>query len=254
MKYPVLALLAMMLSMGAQSSCIKNEPNWLWNYDGSLGEKHRVRVTLVFAGEEVSGLYFYASQLKDIPLKGKVRDGTDILLDELDPAGNVVARFQGKFLERDPRGRFGNGKLECEAIVGSWRKLDSADELPLDLSLESGTAGSLANRYAPAGADDDALIHRNAYRFRDAVRRGDKTAVAAAVAYPIRIGLPGGRKLLRSPAELVANYDAIFSLKYRAAISNALPRNMFVRDQGIMLGSGEVWFGSDGKVTALNRY
>jgi hypothetical protein len=27
---------------------------------------------------------------------------------------------------------------------------------------------------------------------------------------------------------------------------------MFVRDQGIMLGNGEVWFGADGKVIALN--
>jgi hypothetical protein len=29
---------------------------------------------------------------------------------------------------------------------------------------------------------------------------------------------------------------------------------MFVRDVGAMLGSGQVWFGADGKVTALNNH
>ncbi len=254
MKHPVLLFLLMMLPLAAQSACIKNERNWLWNYDGSLGEKHRVRMTLVFIGEEVSGLYFYASQLRDIVLRGNVRDGTDILLDEINAAGNVVARFEGRFQERDPRGRFGDGKLECEAIVGTWSKLDGSGELPFHLSLESGTAGNLANRYAPAGAVDDKLVHRSAYRFWDAVRRGDRETVANSVAYPISTNLHGGRKRLRSPAELIANYDAIFSSKYRQAISSALPRNMFVRDQGIMLGTGEVWFGPDGKVIALNHY
>jgi len=29
---------------------------------------------------------------------------------------------------------------------------------------------------------------------------------------------------------------------------------MFVRDQDAMLGSGEVWFGADGRVTALSNF
>lgn len=254
MKRCVIILLLMLFPLSSQSACIKNEPNWLRNYDGSLGEKYRVRMTLIFAGEEVRGLYFYASQLKDIQLKGRISDGTDILLDELDAAGNVVAHFEGKFPERDPRGRFGSSKLECETIVGSWRKVSSPESIPVYLSLESGTGGSLTNRYAPAGADDDSLIHRNVYRFWNAVRLGDKKAVAAAITYPISVHLPTGRKRLRSPTELIANYDDIFSPKYREAIASALPRNMFVRDQGIMLGSGEVWFGPDGKVITLNHF
>ncbi|MRR51787.1 MAG: hypothetical protein EG825_12900 [Rhodocyclaceae bacterium] len=254
MKHSVIVLFLMLFPLSAHSVCIKNEPNWLWNYDGTLGGRYQVRMTLVFAGEEVSGLYFYSSQLKDIPLKGSVIDGTNILLDEFDGAGNVVAHFEGKFPERDPRGRFGNSKLGCEVIVGSWHKVNSPESLPVYLSLESGTAGSLTNRYAPAGADDDNMIHRRVYRFWNAVRLGDKKTVAAAIAYPIRVHLPTGRKRLSNPTELIANYDDIFSPKYREAIANALPRNMFVRDQGIMLGSGEVWFGPDGKVITLNHF
>ena len=65
--------------------------------------------------------------------------------------------------------------------------------------------------------------------------------------------LPAGIRRLRTPAERVAHYDAIFSDVCRAAIAQALPRNMFVRDQGVMLGKGEVWFNADGKVIALNH-
>ena len=250
----IFALLPALLSASASAACIKSESDWLWNYDGTIGDGYRVRVTLVFRGEQVDGLYFYASQLRDIALRGTIRNGTDIVLDELDNQGNITARFEGKFPEHDPRGRFGNSKLECETIIGFWQKLDSPKRLPVYLSMESGTAGTLTNRYLPAGADDDQLIHRNAYRFWESVKRSDKKAVAALIAYPIKVHLPAGTKRIRSPAEFVANYEAIFSPQYREAISNALPHNMFVRDQGIMLGGGEVWFGPDGRVIALNNY
>lgn len=232
----------------------KNEPHWLWNYDGHIGDKYRVRMTLVFAEKEVSGLYFYASQLKDIALKGWVMDGTSLVLDELDSSGNVVARFEGKFSDIDPQGRFGGSKLECEIIVGSWRKPHSSESLPIYLSQESGTDGDLKNRYALAGAADDTLVHRNVYRFWNAVRMDDRKTVAASIAYPISVQLPAGKKRLHGSAELTALYDAIFSPEYRKALSEALPRNMFVRDQGIMLGHGEVWFGPGGKVVALNPF
>jgi hypothetical protein len=32
-----------------------------------------------------------------------------------------------------------------------------------------------------------------------------------------------------------------------------MPRNMFVRDQGVMLGSGQAWFDARGRVVALNN-
>lgn len=246
-------LLLALLPAAAIGACAKNEPGWLWNYDGTIGDGNRVRMTLVLRGEQVDGLYFYASRLRDIALRGTLANGTDLVLDELDARGNVAARFEGKFAERDPRGRFGDGRLECEVIVGFWQKPGSSERLPLYLSMDGGTAGTLTNRYLPAGADDDELIHRNAHRFWDAVKRGDRKAVAALVAYPIKVRLPAGTKRLRGPADLLANYDAIFSPRYREAIANAMPRNMFVRDQGIMLGSGEAWFGPDGKVIALNN-
>lgn len=234
--------------------CTEDSPSWLRNYDGTIGEKYRVRMTLSIASGQVEGVYFYSTQLKDIEIKGRITDGTQIVLDELDSTGKATARFHGEFPERDPRGRYGSSKLQCEVIVGSWRKLDSAQELPVYLSLESATASTFGNRYAAAGAQSDELVHRRARQFWDAVKRGDQVTVASLIRYPITVAVPSGAKLIRGPKELIANYKAIFSPRYREAISNALPRNMFVREQGIMLGNGEVWFGPDGKVVALNNY
>lgn len=256
--FRILAVLLALLPVVANSVCKKNEPHWLWNYDGSIADQYRVKMTLVFDGSDVHsdvhGVYFYATQLKDIQINGRISGGTDIVLDELDPAGKVVARFEGRFAEHDPRGKFGSDKLQCEIIVGSWHNLDSPERLPVYLSLEGGTSGLLTNRYAPAGVQDDNLIHWNALQFWNAVKSADKATVASLIAYPINVGISGGTKRLNSLKELIANYDAVFSTRYREAIANAVPRNMFVRDQGVMLGNGEVWFGPDGKVKALNNF
>lgn len=238
----------------AGAVCVKNEPDWLWNYDGVIGSKYRVRMTLVFRGSDVNGVYFYASQLKDIQLKGRITNGTKIVLDELDPSGKIVAHFDGNFPEHDPRGKFGGNKLECETIVGSWHKIDSNETLPVYLSMDNGTSGTLTNRYASAGIQDDNLIHQNALQFWNAVKLRDKRTVAALITYPIEVGISGETKRINSPKELIANYNAIFSPRFREAIINAIPRNMFVRDQGVMLGNGQAWFGVDGKVITLNNF
>lgn len=248
------ALLLGLFPLVASAACGKNQANWLWDYDGTLGETYRVRMTLVFRGDQVNGLYFYATQLKDIALQGRITDGTHITLDELDANSRVVARFDGQFAEQDSQGRFGNSKLECEVIVGSWQRLNATTALPLRLSMTGGVVASLDHRYEPAGAKDDALVHQQVARFWNAVKRADRKAVAAMITYPIKVRTAGGgRQALRIPVEFMASYDAIFTPQFRESITSAIPRNMFSRDQGIMLGNGEVWFGPDGKVIALNN-
>ena len=247
----VVAALVFAMPALALAECKVNEPDSLSIYDGTIGEKYRVRMTLILAGGKVTGQYFYASQLRDIAVQGTVTRGQDIVLDELDGQGRPTARFEATFPERDPKGGYGGSPLACEVIVGSWSKVGSSEKLPVYLSMTHGTHGTLNGRYALIDGDDE-LIHRRALAFQQAVRRGDKKAVAALLTYPMRVNSASGRKRVRSPAEFVARYDAIFSSSYRDAILRAIPRAMFVRDQGVMLGDGEVWFGPDGKVTTLN--
>jgi hypothetical protein len=97
-------------------------------------------------------------------------------------------------------------------------------------------------------------VHAPAEHFWRALKAGDRNAVATEIRYPIKVSLNGKIKTLRSTAELLAVYDAVFTPDYRKAIAAAIPRNMFVRDEGAMLGNGQVWFGANGKVIALNNF
>jgi len=211
-------------------------------------------MTLELGSGDVKGVYFYATQLKDIHVNGELTDGSNLVLDEFDATGNVVARFEGTFPEHGPRGEWGGRRLECELIIGSWHKLNAVERLPFHLTLSSTNGGDLEHRYVAASALDDDLVDRNARRFWDAVKRGDKETVASLIHYPITVELASARRRIHSRKELVDSYDAIFSVAYRDAIGNALPRDMFARDQGIMLDDGIVWFGSDGRVKALNNF
>ena len=107
--------------------------------------------------------------------------------------------------------------------------------------------------YQIAGASDDGIVNRNAFRFWQAVTKGDKSTVASLIVYPIKVHVAGSLKTIHDRNDLLTHYDAVFSPGYRAAIAAEAPRDMFARDQGIMLGSGEVWFGRDGRVIALNN-
>lgn len=255
-----LALLLLVFGSGclpltAGAACKRVEPDRLWNYEGTIDGQHRVRMTLVFGADQIDGVYFYASQLHDIPLRGRISDDRRIVLDELDGAGNVTVRFDGTFPERDPGTRYGDSPLECEVIAGTWHHAGDAKgtALPVYLYLESITAGSLQNRYAVIGVADDEVVHRNAQAFWQAVKAGDRKAATSLICFPIDVQVDGLRKRLGSAADMLAVYDKVFTPAFRVAIAEGLPRNMFVRHDGAMLGSGQVWFGASGKVIALNN-
>jgi hypothetical protein len=238
----------------AHAACTAEQlkPGWLWSYYGTIGERDRVRLTITLAKGEFSGVYFHAGELKDIRVSGRALDGKRLLLDELDAGGKIAARFEIEFAEHDPRGKF-PGTLRCQIIAGSWQKTGSPRKLPVYLSLENGNAGTLAHLYAIAGVKDDGLIHRSALRFQQAVGAGDKVTVAALIEYPIRAHVMGTAKTFHGARELLAQYDAIFTPVYKRAIAEALPRNMFANDRGIMMGSGAAWFSAAGRVVVLNN-
>ena len=242
----------LLASVQAWASCTKVQPGWLWNYEGHIAGQHRIRMTLVFGQGEITGVYFYASQLKDIALRGRMLDATRVVLEELDAAGQPTARFEAEFPEAAPQSKFGSSPLQCEVIRGTWRKIGTDTALPVLLEMDGGTAGSVKSRYGAIGVRDAETLHRNSQAFWRAVQRDDRRTAARLIRYPIRVDTTAGLRRYTAAEQLLADYELIFTAGFRAAIAQGLPRNMFVRDQGAMLGHGQVWFGADGRVTALN--
>jgi len=75
-------------------------------------------------------------------------------------------------------------------------------------------------------------------QLRKAVGQGDQAAACALLVYP----QPHATGVVASAADCVARYDALFTVPVRRAIGRQRFEEVFVSQQGVMLGGGEVWF------------
>lgn len=250
----VAALLLMSAAAVAEWFESKGEEEWLVNYRGVLKGDTPIGMTLIFEGTELRGSYFHEKSMKDVSLRGKFVGEREFVLEELSPKGKVVGTFKGSFPEKDPGGHFNNAKLQYEVLNGAWTSADGKKSHPFYAYLDNATPRSKgAGRYSEAGVANDAAFEKAVQKFRKAVLDRKKKAVAAQVAFPVEANIDGKEKSIKDAEEFLANYDKIFHDGFYEKIKQSVPHNMFVRHDGIMLGEGEIWFGSDGRVTAINN-
>jgi hypothetical protein len=237
----LLAGLAAAVALGGVAHA--DDPGGVTIYDGKVGAAPPVRVALAFTGDGgIEGRYAYATSSSDIRLAGQVTNGgKGISLTEYDTAGHATASFTGTFVDKDR-----------SAITGTW----TGGGRSMAFSLRESSfapGGGLDHPYDVAGATNDAAVDRAATVFRKAVIARERAAVAAAVRYPVMVQIAGKRTRVANAKALLAHYDQVFTPAFRARIAADVPRLMFARDQGVMLGGGEIWFGPDGRVTAINN-
>ncbi|MEG0194848.1 MAG: hypothetical protein RR831_14060 [Stenotrophomonas sp.] len=74
--------------------------------------------------------------------------------------------------------------------------------------------------------------------FKTAVVAGDRPAVVEEVRFPLNIS--GGKKIT-GPGEFQRNYEKIITPAVVKAVSAQEFGNVFVNQQGVMIGDGQVW-------------
>ncbi|MEO8548158.1 MAG: hypothetical protein ABI422_07310 [Sphingomicrobium sp.] len=79
-------------------------------------------------------------------------------------------------------------------------------------------------------------------RLQAAVRTNDRSAVIKLVSFPLRVNSNGRSRLYPDARSVRANYDRIFTPKVTQAILGQQFDRLFGRDQGLMIGDGEIWF------------
>ncbi|KMZ11699.1 hypothetical protein BHUM_04189c [Candidatus Burkholderia humilis] len=99
-------------------------------------------------------------------------------------------------------------------------------------------------------------------KLKRAVAAKDKNAVAGMVAYPVAVHRANAQIIVRTRKEFLARYDQIFTPKLVDTVGRQDYATLFVRDEGAMIGDGEIWFSSvcrdhackqpDIKITAFN--
>ena len=117
-----------------------------------------------------------------------------------------------------------------------------------DFPEQSGTG-----KYEVAGVLDDDVIDRAVPLFVRRVADGDRVNVSKSISYPIQVYVNGKRREIRHELDFLKYYHQIFTPEFKMKIQQADPQDLFHNWQGVMLGHGEIWFGSTGSVIAINN-
>ena len=79
-------------------------------------------------------------------------------------------------------------------------------------------------------------------RLQALLRANDRRSMIRLIAYPLRVNAAGDTRLYRDASSVERDFDRIFTSHVRTAILKQRGDQLFVRDQGAMVGSGELWF------------
>jgi hypothetical protein len=214
-------------------------------FKGIIGQS-RIGLTLVVNAANVitGGHYFYADELKDIPLKAGTQ-GTGVMLYGPD-GGQMALRFKGSDGSTGQPVTLENST----GMEGRWMKGDSS--YPINLQMEGISEGPADARwYEDVTSESDAAFENRVRCFTGAALAGDRATAARYVDFPLRVNRDGKSRTIASAAELSARWSRIFTPACLDAIRDAMPHDMFVRNGQAMLGDGVVWFGPKG-ATAIN--
>ena len=89
------------------------------------------------------------------------------------------------------------------------------------------------------------------------VKADNREEIGRLVRYPLAVNSAKVHRRIRSRAEFVKSYDTLFTAAIKRAIERQAPECLFANWQGVMIGSGEVWFEEQStgemKIKALNR-
>jgi hypothetical protein len=99
---------------------------------------------------------------------------------------------------------------------------------------------------AGANSADSKAIGNPAYsaflsELQAAVRASDRSAVIALIQFPLRVNTGTGARYYSDERAVERDFDQIFTGKVKRAIFRQRADQLFVRDEGAMIGSGEVW-------------
>ncbi|MBW5445927.1 hypothetical protein GE107_07625 [Cohnella sp. CFH 77786] len=108
----------------------------------------------------------------------------------------------------------------------------------------SGGSPSAENPYAAAGVSDPAAFRQMFEDLKTAVAANDKEKVAEHALYPIRVNVGKVAVEVKTKEDFVKQYERIMTEKVRKALAAQDADTLFVNEEGVMAGKGDVWFGA----------
>jgi len=90
---------------------------------------------------------------------------------------------------------------------------------------------------AAGGEDYSAFLSR----LQAAIRANDRRSTIAMIDFPLRVNFAGDARIYGDAQAVERDFDRIFTPKVKRAVLEQRPDRLFVRDQGAMVGNGELW-------------
>lgn len=104
----------------------------------------------------------------------------------------------------------------------------------------SGGSSTLKDFFNPA---DTARAEQFLTTLQGALTNNDRAKIAGMVQYPLRVNTKGGvHRQIRNRQQFLAQFDQLFTPATRSVVRAQVPACMFARDQGVMIGDGQIWF------------
>jgi len=89
---------------------------------------------------------------------------------------------------------------------------------------------------------EHAAYHEFLTRLRTAVASNARERVAAMVSYPLTVRIGGRAVRLRNGAAFLRHYRELLPPGTREVLSSQTYAGLFANSQGVMIGSGQIWF------------
>lgn len=241
--------LAMEVVFGVPLNAQTSEDVLVVQCEGTLGTT-QAGMTIEVKQETITGgYYFIAKDLRDIPIKGALRDGR-IAISGAD-GSSFDFRFKSNSSEHGERLSFNNSV----GLVGTRKnngKVENVDLRFLTMGQSSGENPE-GRRYAFTTDLSDKDFESIVRKWRLAVLSGNRKEAAKYTRFPLQVNARHKHRTIRTPAELSAQWGQIFTPAYLSRIKKDLPHDMLGENSSllVMLGQGDVWFGDKG-IEVLN--
>lgn len=113
-----------------------------------------------------------------------------------------------------------------------------------------------SDRFLDAGVGHQADVERFLSTLKATIGSNDRNAVAALINFPVQVGYLGGGGKMIDKSDFSAYYDSIFSTSTEQLLANASVNDLYVSDDGVAIGCGQIWFGvpHDASVLRMIRF
>jgi len=140
----------------------------------------------------------------------------------------------------------GNGRLDAIPPVTDSSFALTTAEMEDDSVFAN---GSMPTSWAAAGIDDPVAFKKFLKHLQYWVAHDKRDSVAAVIAYPMK------HPAVKNKQQFLAGYDMYMNKGVKNALKEQNYRQIFRRDQGAMIGSGQLWLAQTPqgfRITAIN--